>query len=107
MLEILFNFLTTLGLVWAVLTLLTKVSGKQSQEKETVQINGLIIDKETVVYAEAEYIEQNGFKGWLIFEKDKNNFLAQGTTKDECNDQLRTKFPSKTFVITGFNGVSQ
>lgn len=103
-LEFLFNFVTTLVTVWLLFNLLPKMSNRQPQKKETVEINGLSIEKETVIYAEAEYIEQGSFKGWLVFEKDKNSFLAQGNTKNDCNDELRKKFPGKTFVITGFNG---
>lgn len=101
--EFLVNFFTTAGMIWTFLIVLRTLAQRNSQPAEKIDVDGLQFDKDDVIYAIAEYIEQGSFKGYLIFEKDKNNFLAQGQTKDECREELRKRFPGKTILLTGWN----
>lgn len=103
--EILSLFFTTLGMIWFFLIVLTAMSRRSQIEK--IEVNGLQINTDNIIYAHAEYVEQGSFKGYLIFEKEKNNFLVQGVTTEDCKEELKKRFPDKTFFISGFNGGSQ
>lgn len=103
--EILSVFFTTLGMIWFFLIMLTMISRRAQPEK--IEVNGLQINTDNIIYAHAEYVEQDSFKGYLIFEKEKNNFLVQGVTTEDCKEELKKRFPDKTFFISGFNGGSQ
>lgn len=100
--EFLVNFFTTAGIIWTFLIILRSIA-QRNNKTEKLEVNGVQMDKETVMYAVAEYIEEGSFKGYLIFEKDNNNFMAQGQTKDECREELRKRFPGKTILLTGWN----
>lgn len=100
-LDLIFNFLAVLGMVWFFLLMLSIIrttNNIMDLEKKSLQS-----DKDTVIYAEAEYIEQSNFKGYLVFELKNNSFLAQGFTQEECKEILSQRFPGKTIFIKGFS----
>lgn len=100
--EILTTFFTTLGMIWFFLIMI-KILNSPKENNQTVKINDQEFDREVVVYAEAEYVEQGSFKGWLIFEKEHRGFMAQGQTKDECREELKKRFPGKTILLSGWS----
>ncbi len=98
--EVLHVFFTSLGIIWFFLIVLKIIATRNQLVKD--EENNLQDRHDNVIYAVAEYVEQGSFKGWLLFDKTKKDFLAQGETKESINEMLKLKYPGKTFFIEGF-----
>ncbi len=101
--DFIFNFLALLGIVWLFLMILSIIRATNNIIELEKKV--LHVDKDNVIHAEAEYVEQSNFKGYLIFELKNNSFLAQGFTEEECKEILSRRFPGKTILIKGFSNL--
>ena len=104
MAEFLHSFFTALGFIWVMLMILGFKAMRESQGEQSqsqVQVNGVTVNMEDVVVAEAEFVEQNDNRVWLLWDYHTKKFLAQSTAAEECVNILKQRYPNKTIVIKG------
>jgi hypothetical protein len=104
MMEFLQSFFTALGFIWVMLMILGFKAMRESQEersKTQARVNGVTVNMEDVVVAEAEFVEQNDNRVWLLWDYHTKKFLAQSINSKECVNILKERYPNKTIVIKG------
>lgn len=97
---ILQNFFITLGLFYLVRMLLPRPKSN-GEGKSYAKVNGELFPMKDIVIAQAEYIDQSGYKGWLLWDLPTNKFLGQSTDPAKCVSMLQERFPGKTIFIKG------
>lgn len=101
--EFLAVFFSTVGMVWTFLFVVGTIA-RMGNKKQTVtyaKIDGEIYPLEDIVVAQAEFVNQSGYTGWLIWEMPTNKFLGQSTDPAKCVSMLQERFPGKTIFIKG------
>lgn len=101
--EFLGAFFAAVGMVWTfllVMGILGRLGSKQ-QVETYAKINGEVYPMKDILVAQAEYIDQSGYKGWLLWDLPTNKFLGQSTDPAKCVSMLQERFPGKTIFIKG------
>ena len=101
--EFLAAFFSAVGMIWTFLIvagILGRLGNRNPPELQA-KINGEIFPMKDIVVAQAEYIEQSGYTGWLLWDLPTNKFLGQSTDPAKCVSMLQERFPGKTIFIKG------
>ncbi len=103
--EIIGTFFTTMGMVWVFLMFLGflgRIGNRDLTERpEHVKVDDETYALKNVVMAEAEFVEQGSYRGWLLWDPMSKKFLGQTTEADKCVSVLQERFPGKIILIKG------
>jgi len=103
--QVIATFFTTVGMVWVFLMFLGflgRLGNRNLTEKpEYVKVDNETYALKNVVIAEAEFVEQDNYRGWLLWDTMSKNFLGQTTEADKCVSVLQERFPGKIILIKG------
>jgi len=96
------TLLEIIGLAWLVMLTWSFVSAIKQAKNEIRAEHQKDIEKEVKeVYIDA--VETNGNHFFLVYDSKTHDYIGQGKTQEEVQNNIKTRFPDVVFIINSEN----
>jgi len=100
------TLLEIIGLAWLVMLTWSFISAIQQAKNEIRAEHQKDTEKEVnkairEVYIDA--VETNGNRFFLVYDSKTHDYIAQGKTQEEVQNNIKTRFPDVVFIINSEN----
>lgn len=98
------TLLEIIGAVWLIMLAWSFVSAMQQAKEEIRAENRKVVEREVDKLVREIYVdtvESNGNQFFLVYDAKTHDYIAQGKTQEEVQNNIKTRFPGVVFVVSG------